>query len=151
MVPSRPSNDYRDDHRRRMTPDERLIQRREDRLLKERVQVANEELTGIGKQDYRERQLEKKRQQSDRMHGASRDKGEGEVLDDDAIYGDRDQASFRSALEREKRRKEKKQEHRQNRIEELQTKEEERKKNMLKMLGLEGVKEKIKIAPRKDV
>ena len=148
-VQSRPSNDSRDG-RRRMTPEERRVQRREDRMLKERVQVANEELTGIGKQDYRERQLEKKRQQSDRIHGASRDKEEGRVLNDDEIYGDRDQASFRSALDREKRHKEKKQEHRQNRIEELQMKEEERKKNMLKMLGLEGVKEKIKIAPRKD-
>jgi len=149
MVQSRPSNDNRDE-RHRMTPEERREQRREDRKLKEWVQVANEELTGIGKHDYRDRQLEKKRQQSDRMHGASRDKREGEVLNDDAIYGDRDQASFRSALDREKRRTEKKQEHRQNRIEELKTKEEERKKNMLKMLGLEGVKEKIKIAPRKD-
>jgi hypothetical protein len=142
------SEDHRE--RRRMTPEERQQQRQADRRMKERVQVAQEELTGIGRGDFRERQMEKKRQQSERMHGAAREKGEGEMLDDTALYGDDGRSAFQSALEREKIRKDEKREQRENRIEELQRKEEERKQNMLKMLGLDGVKEKIKISPRKE-
>jgi hypothetical protein len=72
-------------------------------------------------------------------------------LSDAALYGDEERSSFQSALARERQNKERREEKRKNRIEELQSKEDERQKNMLKLLGLENLKgQKIQIAPRKD-
>jgi hypothetical protein len=107
-----------------------------------------------GRKDLRERQIEKKREESIRIHGSAKDKeeaGVGMELHDSALYGDDERASFQSTVARERRNKERREEKRKNRIEELQSKEEERQKKMLEMLGLDNLKgQKIKIAPRKD-
>lgn len=136
---------------RRPTAEERLEDRRANRRLKETVRLTHEELTG-GSKDIRERQLEKKRDNAARIHGAHREKEEGGgglEISDGVLYGDgKEQNSFT----RERRNKERREEHRKNRIEELQSKEEDRKNNMLKMLGLDNLQGqgKLKIAPRKD-
>lgn len=141
-------------HARRKTPEERLVESRENKRLKETVRTVEEELTG-GAKDLREKQLAKKRDHAARIHGASNDKedgGAGVELTDSALYGDAEQSSFQSALARERRSKEKREEQRASRIGELQSKEEERRRNMLKSLGLENLSkgQKITIAPRKD-
>jgi len=108
-----------------------------------------EELAG-GPRDFRERQLEKKRQQAASLHGAHRDKeatAAGAELSDAALFG----SDGNHALAKSRQHRERKHEQRQNRIQELQAKEEERKNNMLKMLGLENLQgtKKLEIAPRK--
>jgi hypothetical protein len=135
----------------RPTVEERLEDRRANRRLKETVRLTHEELTG-GSKDIRERQLEKKRDNAARIHGAHREKEEGGgglELSDGVLYGDvKEQNSF----SRERRNKERREEHRKNRIDELQSKEEDRKNNMLKLLGLDNLQGqgRLKIAPRKD-
>ena len=135
------------------TPEERLEERRSNRRLKETIRTTQEELTG-GSKDFRERQIEKKREESAKIHGSAKDKeeaGAGIELNDSALYGDDERASFQSAVARERRNKERREEKRKSRIDELQSKEEERQKKMLEMLGLDNLKgQKIKIAPRND-
>jgi len=143
-----------DDHhqQRRKTPEDRMEERRKNKRLREHVRTAEEEITG-GVKDFRERQIEKKREHAARLHGAARDKeeGAGVELDDSALYGDGDR-SFKDALAHEKQAKLRREEKRNARVEELQNKERERQENMLKMLGLQGMKpgQKIQIAPRED-
>mmetsp|Transcript_35180 Transcript_35180/g.73883 ORF Transcript_35180/g.73883 Transcript_35180/m.73883 type:complete len:287 (-) Transcript_35180:1802-2662(-) len=138
----------------RLTPEERLRQRRGDKRLKEHVKLAQEELAG-GPKDLKERRLEKKREHSARIHGAHRDRegdSVGMELSDAALFGGGgEKDSFRSALARSRQNKDRRNERRQGRIEELQSKEKERQQNMLKMLGLENLqgKGKVQIAPRK--
>lgn len=132
----------------------RTEEHRRNRRLRETVRTAQEEMMG-GPKDFRAKQMEKKREEADRIHGAARDREEGRggvELTDDAIYGDGDHRSFQNALARERQFKARKEESRNARVEELKNKEQERQSNMLKMLGLEGVKpgQKIQIAPRKD-
>ena len=139
--------------RRHKTPEEQLEEHRANRRLKDSIRTAQEEVTG-GAKDFRERQMEKKREQADRMHGAARDKeesGAGVELSDAAVYGDGDR-SFKQALAQERQSKAKREAMRNARVEELKQKEQERQSNMLKMLGLDAVQpgHKIQIAPRKD-
>jgi hypothetical protein len=134
------------------TSEEWLKDRRANRRLREHVQTTEEELMG-GPKDFRERQIEKRKQEAERVHGAFRDKEEGAgfELNDDAVYGDGD-VSFQQALARERQARARREEKRQARIEDLQRKERERQENVLKVLGLDSVKpgEKITIPPRED-
>eukprot|EP00536_Pseudo-nitzschia_multiseries_P011718 jgi/Psemu1/289866/fgenesh1_pg.412_\ len=148
---------------RRPTAEERLQQRRADRRLGEDARIALDELTG-GRKEGKERQWEKKRERSTRIHGAFRDREEGAAagieLSDADLFGasgsggdkDKDSDSFRAALARSKHNKERANERRANRIEELKAKEQDRQANMLKRLGLEHLQgqTKLEIAPRKD-
>jgi hypothetical protein len=136
----------------RKTPQEHLEERRSNKRLRDHVRNAQEELTG-GPKDFRERQLEKKKDQATKLHGAAKDKEDGTMeLSDAALYGGEDKQSFQSALAREKQRKAQREDRRTSRIDELKEKERERQENMLKTLGLDGLKagQKITIAPRKD-
>ncbi|CAJ1951374.1 unnamed protein product [Cylindrotheca closterium] len=137
----------------RKTPEEIQEERSANKRLRNHVRTVEEELQG-GPKDFRERQLEKKRQQGDRIHGASRAREDAGIeLSDSALYGGDDNANrFEGALAREKARKAKRADDRANRIQELQAKEQERQENMLEMLGLKNLKpgQKITIAPRKD-
>ncbi|KAG7350628.1 hypothetical protein IV203_009988 [Nitzschia inconspicua] len=141
------------DRRRQKTLEERLEDRRANKRLRETVRTAEEELSG-GPRDLRERQMEKKREHAARIHGASRDKedgGAGVELSDSALFGDEERSSFETALARERSNRLRQEKKKQSRIDELQSKEDERQQNMLKMLGLDNLKgQKIKIAPRKD-
>mmetsp|Transcript_20697 Transcript_20697/g.29640 ORF Transcript_20697/g.29640 Transcript_20697/m.29640 type:complete len:115 (+) Transcript_20697:117-461(+) len=110
---------------------------------------------GTGKADHgRERMIEKKREQANRIHGAARDRENeaGAELDDKAIYGGEGggDVSYEAALAREKKYRERKEAAKQERTSELLKKEEDKQKKMLEMLGFSGLKpgEKIKIAPR---
>ena len=136
----------------RKTPEERVEERRVNRRLREHVRTTHEEITG-GAKDLRERQIEKRKEQATRIHGAARDKeeGAGVELSDAAVYGDGDR-SFQEAVARQRQSKARREEERNARVEELQNRERERQENMLKMLGLDGVKpgHKITIAPRND-
>jgi len=143
--------------------EERLQERRANKRLKDHVKTVHEELSG-GAKDLRERKLEQRRQQANRIHGAARQKEEalgGIELDDAALYGsstqnhhnsnNSEEAAFQKALTKQRAHKAQRQEERTHRIEELQQKEKERQENMMKMLGLQGLMksgQKIKIAPR---
>lgn len=158
-VPPRSSDDRGGDEygrRGRKTPEEIQRERTANRRLREHVKTTHEELTG-GKPDYgRERQMEKKREKADKMHGGHRDKEAeamgGPDLDDEALYGGGRDASFQQALARENSRKARREQQRSDRIGELQKKEDDKAKAMLDMLGLSNIKpgQKIQIAPRKD-
>lgn len=129
------------------TAEERTQQKRDTKKWRDRVKLTHEELTG-GPKDFRERQLEKKREQSAKIHGAHKDKeSAGVELSDAALYGGESLEATRARLQKSKEKRMAKQ---NNRIQELQAKEEERKNNMLKMLGLENLQgKKLEIAPRK--
>jgi hypothetical protein len=156
-----PRNDKKDDEnededgrRRAWTAEERMAHRVSNKRLQHHVRNAEEELTG-GRPDYgRERQLEKKKEVSSKLHGAARDREDaGMTISDDALYGDGGQgASFQVALARERKRKAQREESKQARMQELQEKEQNRQQAMLDMLGLAGIApgQKIKIAPRND-
>ena len=134
--------------RKRPTVQERRTeQRRDTKRWRETVKLTHEELTG-GSKDFRERQLEKKREFSSKIHGAHRDKeAAGVELSDADMYGDGGIQAAKARLSKSKERRNQKQ---NNRLQELQQKEEDRKNNMLKMLGLENLKgQKLEIAPRK--
>jgi hypothetical protein len=145
-------NDAEHHRPQQKTPEERVEERRTNRRLREHVRTAQEDVTG-GAKDFRERQIEKRKDQAARIHGAARDKeeGTGVELNDDAVYGQGD-SSFQTTLARQRQSKARREEKRNSRVEELQNKERERQENMLKMLGLDAVKpgQKISIAPRKD-
>ena len=157
-VPPR-NNDGDGDGRHRKTPEEIADERAANRRLREHVKTTHEELTG-GRADYgRERQLEKRRERADQLHGSAKDREAeamgGPDLDDEALYGGGRVGGgegFQGALAREKSRKAKREAKTAERIGELQQKEDEKAKAMLDMLGLSGIKpgQKIKIAPRKD-
>jgi hypothetical protein len=104
--------------------------------------------------DQKEHQLAKKREQSNRIHGASREKNDtGMELSDSALYGNDNTSQFQGALARERARKDRRTQVRADRIQELQDKERDRQENMLKTLGLKNLKasgKKITIAPRND-
>eukprot|EP00980_Cylindrotheca_fusiformis_P009903 scaffold2190_cov72-Cylindrotheca_fusiformis.AAC.7 len=136
----------------RKTPEERLEERRSNKRLRSHVRTVEEELQG-GPKDFRERQLEKKRQHADRIHGASRAKDEGAELSDKALFGGDDETDrYKAALAREKDRKAKRTDARASRIQELQEKDKDRQENMLQMLGLKNLKpgQKITITPREN-
>jgi len=148
-VAARPkSADQSDEQKNRLSYDER---RRSDKRHREKIKVGNEEMYGIGKADPgRERQIEKKREQANKIHGAARSQ---EVeLDDKAIYGGEGggDISYEAALAREKKYRERKEAAKHERTSELLKKEDDKQKKMLEMLGFSGLKpgEKIKIAPR---
>jgi hypothetical protein len=140
----------------RPTPEERRNEKRADnRRWKDRVKLTQDELTG-GPKDGKERQMEKKREHAGRIHGAHRDReveAAGMELSDAALFGGGDDSGSGrgSVLGRHRQKKERKDERQKTRIQELQQKEDERKNNMLKMLGLENLqgKKKLVIAPRK--
>ena len=141
-----------DEHNKKVSYDER---RRADKRHRERIKVANEEMFETGKADYgRERMIEKRREQANKIHGASRDRESeaGAELDDKAIYGGEGggDISYEAALAREKKFRERKEAAKHERNSELLKKEEDKQKKMLEMLGISGLKpgEKIKIAPR---
>ena len=131
-------------------PKDRAAQRTANRRLREHVRVVNEELTG-GSKDFRERQLEKKKAQADRVHGAARAKdGDSMVeLTDDALYGQQDKNSFERAVQREKARSSRREQEKKSRLEELQQKEKDKQEAMFKLLGIKPG-QKITIASRKD-
>lgn len=140
----------------RKTPEEIQEDRRSNKRLRNHVRNVEEELQG-GPKDFRERQLDKRRQQGDRIHGASRAREDpGMELSDSALYGSSSGGGsgdrMESALAREKARKARRADARDNRIQELQAKEEGRQQNMLEVLGLKNLKpgQKITIAPRRD-
>lgn len=139
---------------RRKTPEEQLADRQTNTRLRGQVRTAEDELMG-GRKEGRERQIEKRKEEASRIHAAAKDREEaragGVELTDAAIYGG-DGSNFQSALSRERQRKTQRGDKQKSRMEELQKKEHERQENMLKMLGLTGVKpgQKITIAPRKD-
>ena len=94
--------------------------------------------------------MEKKREHATRIHGAHRDherEAAGMELSDANFFGD----DGNEALGRSRQKKERRDEHQINCIQELEAKEEERQKNMLKMLGLENLqgRKQLEIAPRK--
>ena len=139
------------------SPTNRAETRHHDRVanrrLKEHIRAAEEEFTG-GRKEGRERQIEKRKELSEKIHGSSRDRGDAAAvveLNDQALYGG-DEMGFQDALQREKARKARREEQRRNRLAELEQKDKEKQAEMLKKLGLTGIKpgQKITIAPRKD-
>ncbi|KAL7551669.1 hypothetical protein ACHAWF_017308, partial [Thalassiosira exigua] len=146
------------------TPQELAAGRQSDRQHRQRLKLANEEMFGVGgKADHGwERKLEKRREQSEKLHRAAKDRESeawgGAEMDDDAIYGSagvgrgRGEATYEKALERERRFRERKEKEKSARTSELLKKEEEKQKKMFEMLGLTGIKagKKITIAPRND-
>ena len=142
------------DERPPRTAEDRYQDRLLNRRMKSHVKNVMEELDG-GPRDFKEKQRDKRREVSARMHAASREKdGAGVELTDEGIYGGEGDGDvgFQKALAREKARKERKDEEKLARVRELQDKEAKKQDDMLKMLGIAGIQpgQKIKIAPRKD-
>jgi hypothetical protein len=135
------------------TPEERLDDRRANKRLRGHVRNVQEELHG-GPKDFRERQLEKKRQHADRIHGAARGKNDAGIeMSDTALYGgDANNNQYQASLARERARKAKRTDARATRIQELQEKDKGRQEKMVQMLGLKNLEpgQKFTIAPRKD-
>ncbi|KAL7539379.1 hypothetical protein ACHAXR_009249 [Thalassiosira sp. AJA248-18] len=170
--PARGSNKFNhtdDNSQQRKTPQELAAQRQSDKQHRERIKLANEEMYGAGKADHGwERKREKRREKSEKLHGAGRDRESeawgGAELDDDAIYGSTGgvggggrrgrggEASYEEAVAKGRQYRERKEAEKAARTSELLKKEEEKQKKMLEMLGLSGIKagQKIKIAPRND-
>lgn len=133
------------------TSKERLEERRANHRLREHVRTAEEELGG-GRKDGRERLVEKKQQRSAAIHASARDKDArmgGAELDDSTLYGG-DGSGFHEALAREKLKKAQRNDRAADRIQELQKKEDDRRKAMLASLGLSDIPpgQKITIQPR---
>jgi len=158
--PARPNQD----EQQQQAAAQRAAQRQSDIQHRNRIKLANEDMYGKSDPGSRERQMEKKREMSAKVHGASRDK-ESEAfgeLDDDAIYGNggisggrgrgrKGEATYEQALAREKAYKERKESEKAARHSELLQKESDKQKQMMEMLGLGNLVkkgEKIKIAPR---
>jgi len=137
--------------------EEIAAERTANRRLKEHVRTAHEEMLG-GRKEGRERQIEKRRERADAIHGSARDREVeamgGPVLDDNVIYGagGGHEASFDQAVSRERRRKAAREQKKTERAATLLKKEEDKQTAMLEMLGLSGLKagQKITIAPRTD-
>ncbi|KAL9183420.1 hypothetical protein ACHAXT_004276 [Thalassiosira profunda] len=164
MLPARPPQEDDNAHRRK-TPQELAAQRQSDKRHREHLKLVNEEMHGVGgKADHGwERKLQKRRENSAKLHGAARDRESeaygGAELDDDALYGGstgvgrgRGETSFGDAVAKERRYREGREAKKAARASELQKKEEDRQKKMFEALGLTGIKpgQKIQIAPRKD-
>lgn len=149
------------------TPQQIALQRQADKQHRERINLANEEMYGVGKADPgRDRQREKRREQSEKLHGAAQDRESaawgGAELDDAAIYGTgsgagrkggRGEPSYEQAVAKRSQYRARKDAEKAARTAELLQKEEEKQANMLAMLGLSGLKaagQKIKILPRND-
>jgi hypothetical protein len=131
-------------------------QKLSDKRHRERINLANEEIYGINSKPSSgyERQQMKKREQSNKTHGAYKDREEsftGAELDDDAIYGGKEMG-YNEAVAKERVRRDRRQAEMASRVEEGKRKEEEKRKEMLAMLGLSGMDagKKIRIAPRSD-
>jgi hypothetical protein len=140
--------------------------RHTEKAHRERIKLANEEIHGVqsGKADTGwERNREKKREQSEKLHGAHRDReSEGLELNDDDIYGTSaggggnrrgGDVSFEEALAKQRQYRERKEAETATRRAGLLEKEAERQKKMFEALGLSGMMkpgEKITIAPRND-
>ena len=153
-APASKSADQSDEQRDNKLPYYEI--RRADKRHRERIKVGNEEMYETGKADHgRERMIEKKKEQANKIHGAARDRENeavGAELDDKAIYGGEGggDVSYEAALAREKKYRARKEAAKHERTSELLKKEEDKQKAMLEMLGFSGLKpgEKIKIAPR---
>lgn len=146
-------------HQQESNPEERRrAERITNRRLREHIRTTEEELleeSGAGKKHGRERLLEKRKELAVRIHGAARDREDASnwELDDDGIYGDREQRGFKRALEVSKRENARRRERQDERVAELERKEKEKQAAMLEILGLKGkirAGEKIQIAPRND-
>lgn len=150
-VAARPLEGHDDEEPRGRSAEDRYKDRVSNKRLKMHVRTVEEELTG-GRKEGRERQLEKKKEVAEKIHGAAREKGALPELTDAEIYGDAETAAFQSQLAREKKRASKREAERSNRLAELQQKEAEKQQEMLRKLGLAGRKpgDKIKIQPRND-
>ena len=152
-VGPKPADQSSVEHNNKISYDER---RRSDKRHREKIKAGNDEMFGTGRADPgRERMIEKRREDSNNIHAAARDRESGAAdaeLDDKAIYGGEGggDISYEAALVREKKYRERKEAAKHDRTSELLKKEEDKQKKMLEMLGLSGLKpgEKIKIAPR---
>lgn len=138
---------------RRKTREEKQGERVANRRLREHVRTVHDELTG-GKREGRERLLELKKEKSNSIHGAARDREQqqqGIELSDSAIYGG-GSSDFQTALARERQRRAARQDQKRARLEELQNKEHQRQQAMLQALGITKLPpgQKITIAPRKE-
>jgi len=152
-VPAR--DEAEDDRRKERSAEDRYRDRVGNRRLREHARAVEEELSG-GRKDGRERQIEKRKEAAAKIHGAARDReavAASIEVSDDVLYG-ADGApgdvDFQSALAREKKRSAQRDEKRRMHLDDLQRKEKEKQEEMLKKLGLSGVKQKIQIAPRND-
>lgn len=118
------------------------------RELKERVRHSEEEFSG-GPKEGRERQIEKRKEVSDRTHGASRQSNDVELNDNDLYGGEStNRRSFEDALRRDKLRNQQRQDKKMTRIAELQEKEKAKQEAMFKKLGIKPNQQKITIRPR---
>ena len=85
---------------KRWTQEERLAERVANRRLKEHARTAEEEMSG-GRKDGRERQIEKRKERAEAIHGAAKDREDarmgGVELNDETIYGGGD-ADFQKCL-----------------------------------------------------
>lgn len=157
-------DDTNDGANRRKTPAEISAQRQSDKHHRDRIKLANEEMYGVTKADAGwERQRENRREQSEKLHGAAKDRESeawgGAELNDDAIYGTagvggggrgrRGESSYEEAVAKKRQYRERKENEKAARTSELLKKEEEKQKKMFEMLGLTAGK-KIQIAPRND-
>lgn len=148
-------NDNMDDYEKEQLRDrQRAEQRLSDKRHRERIKVANEEMDPHGKPSTGwERSQEKKREISHAMHGAHRDREDAISgdLDDNALYNSGD-GGYAEAAAKMRGRREKREAEMEARVQEGKRKEEEKRKEMLAMLGLSGVDagKKITIAPRRD-
>ena len=161
-VPPRKEEDEYDREQSRLA--NRAAQKMSDKRHRERINLANEEIYGVDSKPSSgwERQQMKKREQSNKTHGAHRDREDamgGADLDDDAIYGTGEigggrsrEMGFNEAVAKERARRERREAEMAQRVEDGKRKEEEKRKEMLAMLGLSGVDagKKITIAPRHD-
>lgn len=138
------------EERPRRTAEDRYTDRVANHRLKQHIKAAEEDF--YPRKEGRERQIEKRHDQAAKIHGAASGRdGAGVELTDEGIYGS-DDRSFKIALAREQQRKFQREDQKQQRIKELQEKEAEKQKSMLKMLGLSGIQpgQKITILPRKN-
>jgi hypothetical protein len=109
----------------------------------------------MGRKEGRERLIEKRKEVGAKIHGAATDREDStfaSIIPDDVIYGDTE-SDFQSAIASQKQRKLKHAEQQQARMAELKSKEEEKQKAMIEMLGLSDkikLGTKIQIQPRND-
>jgi hypothetical protein len=131
-----------------LTREERIPDRVANRRLREHVRVVDEELTG-GRKDGHERQIEKRKELSAKIHGAAAHEREVE-LNDDALYGG-DSSEYARMLAAAKQRTAANEVRKNARIADLQKNEVNRQNAMLESLGLSHrIGEKIQIKPRED-
>lgn len=148
------SNHYyqsQNNYTNRKTSDQWQAERVANQRVREHAQTVQEELGG-GRKEGRERQIEKRKERSDRIHGASGASREETELNDDALYGVGGESSdYSRALASSQQRAANNTARKQARVQELQQKEQERQTAMLESLGLSHkIGQKIQIQPRND-